>query len=197
MTGLPFPTLMFLAALDPVREEITAGRAVEVPAREGAAVLFRELSQALAERLHGSGACLGCSWYFRSEEEEEHSPDMTARGLFTYSHLTDPLIPGPYGRVSLPARPIHVDQLPPRIRDAVKAVCFDTLRFADTTHIQPVEHAPCVSRVPAYLDVTGEKIGPIPGKEEEYAAAHDELADIAAEDQVTVEPLPGTGADEE
>jgi hypothetical protein len=196
VTGLPYLTLMFLATLDPVRDEIAAGRAVEVPAREGVAVLFRELSEEVAKRLHDSGACLGCSWYFLGEEEEEHSPDMSARGLFAYSHQTENWISGPYGRVSLPARPIHVDQLPPRIRNAVKSMRFDSLRFAETPHIQPVEHGPCISWESAYLDVTGQKIGPIPGKEEEYAEAYDELADIAGEDKVDVEPPPGA-ADEE
>jgi hypothetical protein len=196
-TGLPYPTLMFLAALDPVRDEIAAGRAVEVPAREGVAVLFRELSEELARSLHDSGTCLACTWHFQGAEEEEDWPDLAARGLYSYSHLTENWISGPYGRVSLPARPIHVDQLPPRIRDAVKAMRFDSLRFAETPHIQPVEHAPCISWESAYLDVTGKKIAPIPGKEEEYAAARDDLADIAGEDGVQVEPPAGEAADEE
>ncbi|HEY7312694.1 MAG TPA: hypothetical protein VH643_25235 [Gemmataceae bacterium] len=187
--GLPYPTLMFLASLDPVKDEIAAGRAVEVRASEGVAVMFQQMSEALAKRLHDSGACLGCSWYFHGEEYEEHSPDLTARGLFSYSHLTDNWISGPYGRVRRPAQPIHVDQLPPRIREAVKAMRFDALSFAETPHVQPIEHVECESWESAYMDVTGKHIRPIPGKEKEYAAHYDEMADIGRD--VTVEPPPG------
>src|SRR5262249_52341649 len=68
--GLPYPTLMFLTSLDTVQDEIAAGRAVEVPASEGVAVLFQQMSAELAKRLHDSGACLGCSLYFQGEESE-------------------------------------------------------------------------------------------------------------------------------
>jgi hypothetical protein len=188
--GLPYPTLMFLDSLDAVKDEIAADHAVEVPASEGVAVLIRQMSEELAKRLHDSGACLGCSWYFHEEEAEEHSPDLTARGLFSYSHLTENWISGPYGRVSRPAQPIHIDQLPPRIREAVKAMRFDLLSFAETPHIQPVEHADCASWESAYMDVTGKHIRPIPGKEAEYAEIHDELADLAEEDNVNIDPPP-------
>lgn len=191
--GLPYPTLLFLASLDPVQEEIAAGRAVEVQANEGFAVMFPEMSEALAKRLHDSGACLGCSWYFHDEEREGYSPDLTARGLFSYSHLTENWISGPYGRVRRPAQPIHVDQLPPRMRQAVKAMHFDSLSFAQTPYVQPIEHADCVSWESAYLDVTGKHIRPIPGKEAEYADAYDELADIG--DNVEVVPPPGRQPD--
>src|SRR5262249_31913302 len=47
LRGSEHPILMFLTSLDPVRDEIAAGRAAEVQATEGAAVLFPTLSQAL------------------------------------------------------------------------------------------------------------------------------------------------------
>jgi hypothetical protein len=194
--GLPYPTLMFLDTLDPVQDEIAAGRAVQVPASEGVAVLLMEVSEALAERLHTSGACLGCSWYFHDEESEQHSPDLTARGLYSYSHLTENWISGPYGRVRRPAQPLHVDQLPPRLREAVQTMRFDSLSFAETPHIQPVEHAECVSWETAYLDVAGKHIRPIPGKEAEYADTYEELAEIGGEDEVQVEPPPADAGEE-
>ena len=180
---------MFLTSLDLVHHEIAERRAVQLPATEGVAVLFQTLPAATAQRLHDSGACLGCKWHFQQPEMEEYSPDLAARGLFSYSHLTENWISGPYGRVRRPVQPIHVDQLPPRLRDAVKAMRFDTLSFAETPHIQPVEHTECFSWEPAYMDVTGQHIRPIPGKEEEYAQAYGELADIA--DNVNVEPPEG------
>jgi hypothetical protein len=191
--GLPYPTLMFLDSLDAVEDDIAAGRAVEVPASEGVAVLFQQMSEELAKLLHDNGFCRGCFWYFHNEEAEGYSADLTSRGLFSYSHLTDNWISGPYGRVSRPAQPLHIDQLPPRIREAVKAMRFDSLSFAETPHIQPVEHAECESWESAYLDVTGKHIRPIPGKEEEYAEHYEELTDIG--DNVNVEPPPGRQPD--
>ncbi len=87
--ALPDPTLVFLASLDPVREEIAAGRAVEVTATDGVAVLFRQVSESLAAQLHVNGACLGCCLYFQGEDASEGPLDLTVRGLFSYSHLTD------------------------------------------------------------------------------------------------------------
>ena len=190
-----YPIVMFLDSLDPVRDEIAAGRAVEVRASEGVAVLFRQLSEAVAERLHSSGACRGCSWYFEARAEEGTNLDPAAHGVFSYSHLTENWISGPYGRVRQPARPIHVDQLPPRVRDAIKAVCFDSLCFTDTPHIQPVEHTPCDSWECAYLDVTGKHIRAIPGKEAEYAAAYEQFADIGGEEGLHIEPPSGPRPD--
>jgi hypothetical protein len=191
--ALPYPTLMFLDSLDPVRDEIAAGRAVEVRASEGVAVLFRELSEAVARRLHESDACRGCSWYFQAMEGGSATPDLVSRGFFNYSHLTDNWVSGPYGRTGQPERPVHIDQLPPRIREAIKAVRFDSLSFAETPYIQPVEHMECASWESAYMDVTGKHIRPIPGKEQEYAEAHDELTDIG--DELNVEPPPGHDPD--
>ncbi len=189
--GSEHPILMFLTSLDPVRHEIAEGRAVQLPATEGVAVLFQTLPEATGQRLHESGACLRCEWHFHHPDLEEYHPDLTARGLFSYSHLTENWISGPYGRVQQPARPIHIDQLPPQLREAVKAVCFDSLCFAETPHIQPVEHTECISWEPAYLDVTGKYIRPIPGQEDEYAEAYEELDDIAREDNLHIEPPPG------
>jgi hypothetical protein len=194
MLALPYPTLMFLASLDPVRDEIAVGRAVEVRASEGVAVLFQEMSEALAKRLHDSGACLGCSLYFHNEDDDS-SPEIAARGFFSYSHLTENWISGPYGRVSRPAQPIHVDQLPPRMREAVKSMHFHSLSFAETTHIQPIEHTECVSWESAYMDVTGKNIRPIPGREDEYAEHYEEMDDIGG--KVNVEPPHGHNPDAE
>ena len=189
--GSDHSLLMFLASLDPVRDEIAAGRAVELPASEGVAVLFRTLPQKLAKKLHDSGACRGCN--FHHDNIEELSPDMAAHGLFMYTHLTENWIAGPYGRECQPAQPIHVDQLPPRIRKAVQAMRFDSLCFAQTPHIQPVEHADCFSWEPAYMDVTGKHIRPIPGKEDEYAEAYEQLAED--NDEMTIEPPSGEAPD--
>lgn len=184
--GLDHPILMFLASLDLVRDEIAAGRAVVLPSTEGVAVLFQTLPQALGQQLHASGACLGCEWHFRDLNRE-----IAERGLFCYSHLTDDCLAGPYGRVQQPAQPIHVDQLPPQLREAVKAMRFDSLCFAETPHIQPIEHAECVSWEPAFMDVNGTYIRPVPGREDDYAKQYEDLAEIAGEDNLHIEPPSG------
>jgi hypothetical protein len=187
--GLPYPTLMFLASLEPVADDIAAGRAVQVSASEGVAVLFREMSEELAERLHRSGSCLACTWSF--QDDEERRPDPAARGIYLYSHLTENWIAGPYGLVSRPAQPIHIDQLPPRLRRSIQALRFDSLSFAETPHIQPVEHAECEAWDPAYLDATGTRTRAIPGKEAEYAEIYKDLAE--ANENLHVEPPAAPG----
>ncbi len=186
--GSNYPLVMFLNSLHPVREEIAAGRAVEMPASEGVAVLFQNLPAELSQRLHESGACRGCDWRFA---DMEFRPDLAAHGLYCYGHLTENWISGPYGRERQPAQPIHVDQLPPRIRETVRSMRFETLCFAETPHIQPVEHTECISWESAYIDVAGKHIRPLPGREDEYAERYTDLAQFAREDNLQVEPPPG------
>jgi hypothetical protein len=171
-----YALLMFLRSVDPVNEEIAAGRAFSVPTSEGNGVIIRgNMDEALFRRLHENGDCLGC-FYHPSEEYEEEWPDLAAHGIYRYGHLTENWISGPYGRESLPARPVHVDQLPPALRNQVKRMRFD-LRFAETPFIQPVEHTECASWEAAYLDCAGKKIRPFPGKEDEYRDAYGDLKD--------------------
>jgi hypothetical protein len=187
-----FRVLMFLDSLDPVRADLRAGRAVravEVPAAEGKAVLWQRLSKAKHKRLHDAGVCRGCFWHFGPPDEQEEGrwPNPAGLGMFSYSHLTDNWVAGPYGRQQSPRQPVHVDQLPPDVRKLVGQVRFD-LRFADAPRIQPVEHTPCESWESAYMDSAGKKIRPIPGKEDEYADVYDELAEG---EEFEVEPPPG------
>jgi hypothetical protein len=184
-----FPTgfLMFVASLDVLREDIAAGRAVPVGALEGAAVLWPTLSAARYAELHAAGTCQGCSWWFQQIEEglSEHGGRL---GLFSYTHLTENWISGPYGRIEVPRQPIHVDQLPPDLRRLVKGLRLDDLTFRETTYIQPIEHAACASWESAYLDVTCKRIRPVPGKENEYADAYSEMRDYTTEFEVELPP---------
>jgi hypothetical protein len=188
-----YPVLMFLPSLEPVRAEFATGLVVRVPAAEGVAVVWSGLSQADHERLHAAGACLGCFYHF--DEEEGMPPNLARHGLFCYGHLTENWISGPYGREQVPERPVHVDQLPPDLRRQVKQIRFDTLRFSETPHIQPVEHGPCESWEAAYLDVTGKRIRPIPGMEDMYPDHYDQLRDES--DRFEIEPPAGESPDED
>jgi hypothetical protein len=74
-----------------------------------------------------------------------------------------------YQRKRVPKNPIHVDELPPAVRDALGRVRFDGLAFSETKVFQPVELTPCATWDAAYLAGDGKTVKPVPGREEEYA----------------------------
>jgi hypothetical protein len=174
--GLNYPVLMFLPTLDPVRADIAAGVAVPVPAASGAAVIWRQLTPERYDALANVG--LRPEWHYVFGAFDGENDDLSSHGVFTYGHLTENWISGPYGRERVPARPIHVDQLPPALRGLLKSFAFDRLSFRDTAHIQPLEFGPCVSWESAWLD-SGGNIRPVPGREEEYADQFEELVEGA------------------
>jgi hypothetical protein len=191
--GMNYPVLMFLDAAEPLREEVAAGRAVPVSATEGVAFLLTGVPQATLQRLHDSGACRACSYRFGLGGTDTPSPGEL--GLYEYGHLTENWISGPYGRQQLPTQPLHVDQLPPALRQQLKQVCFDMLSFADTPYIQPVEHTDCASWESAWMDAAGKRVRPMPGREDEYAEAFGDMEDL--EGEFEIEPPPGPAGEDE
>jgi hypothetical protein len=181
---LPCPALMFLESLTCVEQDLQAEGGTVVGATSGVAVLWRSLSRPLFQRLHEAGLCLGCFYYV----DTKGSDNLARRGVFYYNHLTDNWIAGPYGRSELPARPIHVDELPPAVRQQVKRTRFEGLCFTDTPHIQPLEHGNCECWEGAYVDVTGKHIRPVPGREGDYADRYNQLTDYKAEFDVESPP---------
>jgi hypothetical protein len=171
--------LLFLTSPDVVRDEVAAGQAVQVPsAGAGAAFILTDPPPQLVARIHDAGACAGCFYYYQRGAGDE-LPWPAEHGLFRYSHLCENWISGPYGLKEVPGRPIHVDQLPPRLREAVAACRFPSLCFAQTPHIQPVEHGVGNSWEPAYLTGDGLRIRPNLRNEfeteESYAARYRDL----------------------
>ena len=185
--GRGYPVLLFLKTLDAVREALASGQAVQVPGGDRLAVTFQRLPPEVSRRIHEAGACLACYTLYGGSEE---AFDPASHGLFEYEHLTDNWISGPYGCHARPVKPLHVDQLPPDVRDLVKQMRFDNLSFAQTTHLQPLEHTDCASWEAAWMDVTGKRVRPVPGREEDYADAVGEL-DHLADEGVEIEPPPG------
>jgi hypothetical protein len=166
--GGDFPTLMFLDSLDPVRDALADGRAVEVPARDGAAVLWHTLSDIEYNRLHRGrpAVCRGCFWRFEAldepaEEGEEPRVNLARRGVYVFKALGGNATANPYGVQEIPLQPVHVDQLPPDIRARVKEVTFAAVSFADTPVFQPAEHVPCTGYEGTYTDLSG-RIHPLP-----------------------------------
>src|SRR5262245_30109333 len=161
------PLLLFLTSLDPIQNEIAAGRAMPVAAVHGVAVIWRHPAQALLEALHEGGLCLGCFPCF--DDEEGEPPNLACRGVFTYEHALPNGIARSYGRTRFPRRPIHLDQLPPPVREQTSRFRFDHVDFAAEAVIQPLEHGDCESWECAYLDSTGTWLLPVPGHEDEFA----------------------------
>jgi hypothetical protein len=103
-------------------------------------------------------------------------PDELRDGLFVFDY--DEEYEGyafwvlPYARTAVPARPLHIDQLPPRLREAYGQFRFDALRFAETEHIQPWEFAVCDGwgASAAYITADFSTVRPVPGSEHDFHA---------------------------
>jgi hypothetical protein len=125
------------------------------------------------------------------EDELEHNlsedqlPDREK--LFVYeTGMMDEGLADCYHRGQKPKQPLHVDQLPPDVRQAVKAATFETLDFNTAKVIQPVELTDCGTWDPAYLASDGRTVRPVPGREAEYAEFAQELV---GDDNLVVEGL--------
>jgi hypothetical protein len=148
--------LFFLRSLEPVRAELERGRARQVRSRGPTAVVMQKSAvRRLTKRLHADGVCLGC---FFHTDDPEAPPSAAEMGLFAYSHMIGNWVSGPYGLEQRPFCPAHIDQLPPALRDEVRLIEFRGLRFAETLHLQPVEHGLCSSWEPAYLTSDGKRV---------------------------------------
>jgi hypothetical protein len=156
--------LLFLKSLDSaLRDEIAAGRGAELPAVGVVAVQALDLSPELVWRLHYQGQCLGC--YYRTVAAVPPSP--ASFGVFYYTpHYSTGMV-WPYGRLEVPVRPVHIDQLPPGFRQQFSRLQLD-FSFAERAYVQPVEHWPCTSYDPAFLSSDGRKIGRV----RDVAGAH-------------------------
>jgi hypothetical protein len=154
--GLGFG-LLFLKSLDPaLRAEIAAGRGVELPAVGAVAVQALGLPRDLVARLHDEGHCLGC--YFCTSSQGWLAASPATSGLFCYRTANVTGTAWPYGRREVPVRPVHIDQLPPDLRQQFGRLQLDCA-FAERAYVQPAEHWPCTSIHPAFLSSDGRKTG--------------------------------------
>jgi hypothetical protein len=94
------------------------------------------------------------------------------RGLFVYDYdeRDDPI--WPYKRRAVPDAPLHVDQLPPEVRELLKRARFDGVDFSQSERFQPLEFVECVfcyqGERAAYLCADGRTVRPIPGAEDRF-----------------------------
>jgi hypothetical protein len=99
-------------------------------------------------------------------------------GLFVYELQLDySPFESPYRLNATPENPIHVDQLPPAVREDVKRVRLNKVRFPEASLLQLVEHVPCVTwgSSAVYLASDGVTLRAIPGHEAEFDAAVQEM----------------------
>jgi hypothetical protein len=167
----PAAALMFLRSLDLVAQEIARGAAVQHLATEGCMVIIANLTPDLARHIHQAGHCLAC--FYHSDFSEHY--DLANRGLFSYAQLLGDWLPGPYGRQRTPMNPLHIDQLPPKLRKTICQVRFDGLCFSQTAHLQPVEHMECEAVNAGYLTADGQAVRPLPGQEADYREFYEEF----------------------
>jgi hypothetical protein len=164
--GMPVPTVMFLDSLDPVRADLAAGRATELKAKDGYAVVWPGLDDGLYERFHEGkpGLCRGCYSRFNlmRGDPDDPRPNLARHGIYTFGTLGTNATAYPYGLSEVPTVPVHVDQLPPDLRVKVREVTFERVSFAETPVFQPAEHMPCVSYDGSYEDMKG-KSHSLPG----------------------------------
>jgi hypothetical protein len=154
LSAQEYPLLLFVTSLAPLQTDIEAKRATPVRAAEGYAVILPRLTAEQARRLNEAGVVVTSAYYFDDADGERDRPARF--GVYEYGHLCENWISGPYGRERVPARPLHVDQLPPELRQRLRAVTLD-LCFGEMPHIQPVEHLECHSWEEEWQGVDGAK----------------------------------------
>jgi hypothetical protein len=100
-------------------------------------------------------------------DEDALGRELARRGVHVYEDASD-FFTGPYKRAHKPKKPLHVDQLPPELRDDLKSVRFDGLSFAEKKVLQPCQYTDGVAWTAAYVAEDGKTVRPIPGHEKEY-----------------------------
>jgi len=141
-------------------------------------------------------------------ELSEAFQELARQGVFVYQVITwETDFVDTYERAAVPKRPLHLDQLPPKLRNNVAKCALSKVDFSKDEELQVLALVAC----DLYWDeavgcfAPGHKeIRPIPGKEKEYQAALRSLQRenpdfVFAEPAVTTKkeppPLPRTRDD--
>lgn len=171
-----------------VAGELASGAAKPVPSEGSEAVIVAAPTEELLARVHSTGECLGCGYFWDPDEDGEWT-QPGERGVYHYDHVCDNWIAGPYRLVSKPARPLHVTELPAALREQL--VRFEG-SFDETPLLQPVTHWECESWGAAWLDEDGRTVRAVPGHEDDFAEHVEGILDD--EPGLVVVPPPGRPA---
>jgi hypothetical protein len=104
-------------------------------------------------------------------DDDEMDFRCTKLGLFCYDFGWGGELVEPYARTAVPGEPLHVEQLPPTLRQRVSQTAFPAICFLRAEHIQPFEsYDDCegynTDDMTSYLCADGKTVKPIPGAEE-------------------------------
>jgi hypothetical protein len=107
-------------------------------------------------------------------DNEDAYKELAGLGLFVFQCIaweTDFI--DTHVRCHQPARPLHLDQLPPRLRKEFAQVPLPVADFAAAKEVQIVEHVPCAYYWEAvgYYAPGHKEVRPILGRETEYREA--------------------------
>jgi hypothetical protein len=105
------------------------------------------------------------------DESLPRLPPEFQGALFVYGYQTEgSFFAYPYERLGVPPEPVHIDQLPPPLRQACGRIRLDSVSFAEAEHVQPWEFGPCVAwaEVAAYLTADFTAVRSVPGREEHF-----------------------------
>jgi hypothetical protein len=163
------PMIMFLNDLQIVEGAIAEGVLQPVKSVRGTAVLAMKLPLDLYRQIHDRNLCTGCYYEFGLESFQGNvPPEYSKMGLFYYVCCEDQMAV-PYGRHTVPERPLNIAQLPPELQSELKKVRFTDVSFANTPYIQPAQRVESYAWDGGYLREDWQTFQANPGQEQEYA----------------------------
>jgi hypothetical protein len=162
------PVIIFLHDLQVVVNAIAEGVCQPVKTVRGTAVVSMKLPIELYRQLHERNHCAGCYYeYMLTSYEGYEPPEYSSSGLFYYVCCEDQMAV-PYGRHTVPERPLNIGQLPAELQAEFTKLQFTELSFAQTPYIQPAQRTPSFSWDGGYLREDWQTYQANPGQEKEY-----------------------------
>ena len=110
----------------------------------------------------------------RAEDDPEDSwfdrDYATHMGIFYYAYDDGYNLLSPYRLVSIPEKPLHIDELPPAVRALCNVVSFPVADFCTQEYLQPVEFMPCsyYNAPDVYIASDNLTLRPLPGHEDVF-----------------------------
>jgi hypothetical protein len=185
------PVMMLLPDLQIVAAELANGTCQQVNGLNGKLVLFMDLPIDLYRSIHDRGQCDGCYYmYDLPAAEDPLQPIYSQSGLYHYV-CCESQMAVPYGRLTIPERPLEVDELPSELQDRLAKVHFADLSFSKTPYIQPAERMPSYTWDGGFLREDWKTFQANPGQEKEYEELYKSIAEYGNLDGFNYQPPSG------